>query len=445
LFHWWVSNDPKAYDLSFHAFFRGIPCLIPPWGKLTDVNIPFCRSLRGRVPDPMEIWLEGWLQKQHHRVQKNQDLAPALTVLPGSGYSPSQVAGAYGFDLTSTNGNGTGKTIAIVTAFGSPTIQSDLSAFCTQYSLPLPAGGVSVVYPSGQPRRSDSGWAAETMLDTEWAHAMAPGAKIVVIVSPDDSLVNLLAAVNYAATITKADVVSMSWGSPEFQGQGVYDTVFNRPGVSFVAAAGDVGGVVTWPASSPFVLAVGGTSLFLGYSGQVSSETAWISGGGGVSRFYQIPAYQSGFNVNSGRAVPDVSFVADPYTGVNVYLTDPVSKASGWSVYGGTSVGAPQWAALLARRASQGNAGTTLFQSTLYSAMKSSTNAPLRDIVSGNNGYPAVQGYDLCTGLGSPNAPTVAGMSSPSPTPTPTPRPTPVASPTPLPTPPRRQSSTGRD
>lgn len=395
-------------------------------------------------------WKYGWQDGPKNNTvgsQKNQDPLPALTSLPGSGYAPAQVAGAYGFDLVSTNGSGAGRTIAIVTAFGSPTVQADLSAFCAQYSLPIPSGGVTVVYPAGQPSRSDSGWAAETMLDTEWAHAMAPGAKIVVVVSPDDTLVNLLNAVNYAVTIARADVVSMSWGSPEFQGEWAYDSIFSRAGVAFVAAAGDVGGIVTWPASSPYVLAVGGTSLQLDSRGMVSSETAWNSGGGGVSRYNQIPFYQSGFNVNAGRALPDVSYVADPYTGVNVYLTDPASKVAGWAVYGGTSVGAPQWAALLARRASLGNSGISLFQTTLYTAMKSPSATVLRDIVSGNNGYPALKGYDLCTGLGSPNAAQVSAMGSPSPTPlplpvamptpapTPTPRPMPVATPTPTPSP----------
>ena len=378
--------------------------------------------------------------------QRRQDVPPSLTTSPGTGYSPAQIAGAYGFNLTNTSGNGSGSVLAIVVAYGSATIQSDLNVFCSQYGLP--ATSLSIVYPSGQPREKNSGWAAETMLDVEWSHAMAPGAKIVVVVSPDDSLNNLLTAVNYAVATSKADVVSMSWGTQEFIGELASDSHFNHPGTSFVAAAGDTAGVVDWPAASPYVLAVGGTSLQINsLSGSITSETAWGSGGGGVSRYEQLPSFQAGFNVNSGRGIPDVSYVADPYTGVNVYLTDPVSQTGGWAVYGGTSVGAPQWAALLARRKSLGNAGSAAFQTSLYAKCNSGFSPWLRDITSGSNGHPAVIGYDLCTGLGSPNAaqiasiPSVASISSPTlipiHAPTETPLPAPVisnpSSPTPMP------------
>ena len=372
--------------------------------------------------------------------QRRQDIPPSFTTSPGTGYSPAQVAGAYCFNLTNTTGNGSGSVLAIVVAYGSPTIQSDLNVFCSQYGLPTTS--LSIVYPSGQPRAKNSGWAAETMLDVEWSHAMAPGAKIVVVVSPDDSLNNLLTAVNYAVATSKADVVSMSWGAQEFVGEIACDSYFNHSGVSFVAAAGDTAGVVDWPAVSPYVLAVGGTSLQINsLSGSITSETAWGSGGGGVSRYEQLPSFQAGFNVNSGRGIPDVSYLADPYTGVNVYLTDPISRTGGWAVYGGTSVGAPQWAALLARRKSLGNSGSTTFQSSLYAECKSGLSPWIRDITSGSNGHPAVIGYDLCTGLGSPNAIQIASIPSVASTLSPTPNPTPAPATTPLPTPVTRNPS----
>jgi subtilase family serine protease len=363
-----------------------------------------------------------------------QDIPPSLTASPGSGYTPAQIAGAYGFNLTNSAGNGSGSVLAVVVAYGSASMQSDLNVFCSQYGLPTTT--LSIVYPSGQPRAKDSGWASETMLDVEWSHAMAPGAKIVVVVSPDDSLSNLLAAVNYAVTSSKADVVSMSWGTQEFFGELASDSYFNHPGTSFVAAAGDSASVVDWPAASPYVLAVGGTSLQINsLTGSISSETAWGSGGGGVSRYEQLPAFQAGFNVNSGRGIPDVSYVADPYTGVNVYLTDPITQTGGWAVYGGTSVGTPQWAALLARRKSLGNAGGTMFQSNLYAECKSGLSPWLRDITSGSNGHPATTGYDLSTGLGSPNAAQLATIPSAVVIPSPMPNPTPSSSATPLQTP----------
>lgn len=367
---------------------------------------------------------------------RNRDTAPSLLPSPGTGYSPSQIAGAYGVNLTNATGNGSGSMLAVVVAYGSPTIQSDLRAFCSQYALP--AANLTIVYPLGQPLASSSGWAGETMLDVEWAHAMAPGASLVVVVSPDDSLNNLLACVDYAVAHEQANVVSMSWGSREFPGETALDGHFNHSGTGFVAAAGDAAAVVDWPAASANVLAVGGTSLSINPStGAIASETAWSSGGGGPSRYEQIPSYQAGFNVNPGRGVPDVSIVADPYTGVNVYLTDPVSRQSGWAVYGGTSVGTPQWAAILARRVSSGNSGG-LFQTALYSACGQGFSPWIHDITSGGNGYPATVGYDLCTGLGSPDAaeisaiPADKGAVPPVPTATPAPTPVPRSAPGPV-------------
>ena len=234
---------------------------------------------------------------------------------------------------------------------------------------------------------------------------MAPGAKIALVVAKDATIGSLLTAVNYAASTVKAGIVSMSWGAGEFSTEKNYDSYFAKSGVSYVAASGDVGGVIDWPAVSANVTAVGGTSLaYDSVSGTVTSETAWSGGGGGTSKYVQIPSYQVGFNVNSGRGNPDLSYVADPYTGVSVYFNDPSTKASGWYVFGGTSVGAPQVSALLARRASLGNAGTTQFNAKAYGAAKTSYATYFRDITAGSNGYPTVVGYDLATGLGSPNA-----------------------------------------
>ena len=175
----------------------------------------------------------------------------------------------------------------------------------------------------------------------------------------------------------------------------------------------------------------------------ITSEVGWSSGGGGVSRYETRPSYQAGWNVNAGRGVPDVSYNADPYTGVSVYFTDPTLNAfGGWYVFGGTSAGTPQWAALLARRASLGSVGSASFQTLLYGAAKASYASLLRDIISGSNGYRAVTGYDLVTGLGSPLAAQISlldAVANPTPTPaptaTPTPTPAPTATPTPVPTP----------
>jgi subtilase family serine protease len=416
---------------------------------LTALSQSFGQSSPGQrlVGNQVQIkpslqWKYGWRDGRFNNTTgsaRGGNSLPRAETAFSSGYTPAQLSHAYGFDQIATNGNGEGEVIAIVDAYGSSNIQSDLNTFSAAYGLP--ASTVNVVYSSGTVRGSDSGWAGETALDVEWAHAMAPGATLVLVVAPDSSVSSLMAAVDYAVSTVKADVVSMSWGSTEFSGEKSYDSSFNKSGVVFVAAAGDTGGVVNWPASSPFVLGIGGTSMVYNTTSQtITSETAWSSGGGGVSRYETLPSYQAGWNVNAGRGVPDVSYDADPYTGVAVYFTDPTVRGTGgWYVFGGTSAGTPQWAALLADRASLGNSNSgPTFQSLLYSAAKTSYATLLRDIVSGSNGYRAVVGYDLVTGLGSPHAAQIAllgGTVSPTPTPSPTATPTPTPSPTATPTP----------
>jgi subtilase family serine protease len=206
---------------------------------------------------------------------------PPIHVLPfvtgsPSGYSPTQMRHAYGFDQIT--GNGAGQVIGIVDAYGSSTIQSDLNNFCATFGLP--ATTVSIYYPQGVPGHN-SGWALETSLDVEWAHAIGPGARIVLVVAASASLSNLLSAVDYAVALG-AKQVSMSWGGNEFSTKASYDYHFNVGGVTFLASSGDSGAGVSWPASSPYVVGVGGTSLALDASGNVISETACSGSGGGL-------------------------------------------------------------------------------------------------------------------------------------------------------------------
>jgi subtilase family serine protease len=215
------------------------------------------------------------------------------------------------------------------------------------------------------------------------------------------------AAVNAGAT-----VVSMSWGGPEFSGMSIYDSHFNRPNVTFTASSGDNGAGVEWPAASPYVVAVGGTSLYLDSNGNRSSEVAWSGSGGGSSSVYSEPGYQSGWQTSNRRGVPDVSFLADPNTGVLVY--DSVN--GGWFVVGGTSASAPQWAAMVALanqlRANSGATPLSSLNTILYSLAQGSTTMPYAinsayfyDVSQGNNGgYVAAPQYDFVTGLGSPIA-----------------------------------------
>ena len=241
-------------------------------------------------------------------------------------------------------GNGAGQTIAIVDAYNDPTIAGDLATFDNTFGL-APPPGLTVVNQLGKspPLTTDSGWAIETSLDVEWAHAMAPSANILLVEANSASLANLLTAVSTAAhgnvNNSPVTVVSMSWGSGEFLGETSYDSTFNVPGVTFVAASGDSGAPGLWPAFSPNVLAVGGTTLTVNStSGAWVSETAWSGSGGGVSRYEALPSYQKSFGiVASGRVTPDVSFDANPSTGYYVYDSVPYQGYTGWWDVGGTS------------------------------------------------------------------------------------------------------------
>ncbi len=319
-----------------------------------------------------------------------------------TGLSPSEIRSIYGFNALPENGSG--QTIYIVDAYDAPNIQKDLQTFDNYYGLPNPTFTKSE--PEGKPQ-ANSGWALEISLDVEWAHAIAPNAAIDLVEAASNSNANLYGAVNWAVT-NGAHIVSMSWGGGDSSGESSYDSYFNHAGVTFLASAGDTGGQVIYPSASPYVVSVGGTSLSLNGSGGLVSETAWSSGGGGVSQYEGAPGYQTSYGLSySGRATPDVSYDADPNSGVSVYDSTRYQGHSGWWQVGGTSAGAPQWAGLVAL-ADQGRtsplSSDSLTSSFLYSAAATAYASNFRDITLGSNGYPAGTGYDLATGLGSPLA-----------------------------------------
>src|SRR5438445_3732669 len=329
------------------------------------------------------------------------------------GLNPVQIGHAYGFDLLSCYGTsscGSGQTIAIVDAFDDPNIESDLATFSAQYGLPsctTANGCFTKATPQGLPS-ADASWGLEESLDVEWAHAMAPGAKIILVEAQNSFLDSLLSAVDYAALQPNVHQVSMSWVTNELSGESSLDYHFNVAGVSFTASSGDHGVGVAYPAASPYVVSVGGTTLNVDGSGNVQSETAWSGSGGGVSLYESRPSYQTGFNSNSGRGVPDVSYVADPNTGVSLYDS---FGYGGRNQVGGTSVGAPQWAAITdivnsgGGQLSSASFGTN---TALYNAATGPVySANYRDITSGSNGIcgtncNAGPNYDFVTGVGSP-------------------------------------------
>ena len=342
----------------------------------------------------------------------------ATSAPPSSALTPSQVQAAYGINKIAFSGGtiagtGAGQTIAIVDFGGDSTIAADLAAFDKQFGL-APAS-LSVVNQAGGSTlpANDPTAAVETSLDVEWAHAVAPGAKILLVEANSGSYSDLVSAIGYAGS--HANVVSMSFGGSEFSGESALDsTLFNKAGVTFVAASGDEGGLAgaDWPASSPNVVAVGGTTLRINGTTGAVTETAWSGSTGGVSQYEPLPSYQSGTfgNYATGRTTPDVSYNANPNTGVAVYA------GGTWYQVGGTSAGSPQWAALIAiadqgRQAvgeadlnSQATLSTLLYgnAASLYQATPSTD---FRDITRGSSYVArATQGYDLVTGLGSPIA-----------------------------------------
>ena len=354
-------------------------------------------------------------------------LAQSLGAVASGGFTPQQIRTAYAIDqigFGTTTGDGTGETIAIVDAYDDPNLvdstspnfkNSDLARFDTRFGLPDPPSFVKLgqdgsanlpgVDPTGE-------WEVEEALDVEWAHAIASGASIVLIECNSGGLQDLLdAGARTAASLPGVSVVSMSFGSSEFASEQSFDGDFTTPsghqGVTFVASTGDSGSPGEYPASSPSVMAIGGTSLYVNGDNTYQSEAGWSGSGGGTSAYESEPTFQQGVQSTGKRAIPDVAFDADPNTGVPIY--DSYNQASPCFQMGGTSLAVPCWAGLIAI-ADQGRAaagGTTLDgPSQTLPALYSLPTGDFHDILilSGSNGDDATSGYDMVTGLGSPNA-----------------------------------------
>ena len=340
--------------------------------------------------------------------------ATGTTTAP-PGYSPAQMTAHLGL-----TGDGTGETIAIVDAYDDPDIVSDAQIFSEQYGLPgvCGAGGTAGdcftldVKEQSASAGTDGNWAVETSMDVEWAHAITPRAKIEFVEARDSSFAALFQGVATAAASHPA-AVSMSWGySGEFSDETYYDHFCQLTTSVCVVASGDYGHPGAYPANSPSVVAVGGTTQNLAADGTVTSEQAWSGSGGGQSWVEPEPAYQNSVQSSGSRQIPDVAFDADVSTGVAVYDSIPYEGQQGWWVVGGTSLGAPSWAAILADadqlRAKAGEkpiveAGFEA-QHDIY-ALPSSVIAPITD--GSANGYCPIgctpgPGYDEITGLGSP-------------------------------------------
>ncbi|MGA2350877.1 MAG: S53 family peptidase [Terracidiphilus sp.] len=356
------------------------------------------------------------------------------TVTPVPGCNPNTV--------TRTPEGGS-ETIAIVDAYDDPGAYGDLAAFSSQFGLPLSAEKFQVVYAGGTQPDVDStgGWEIEESLDIEYAHAMAPNAMLYLVEANSNLNGDLFSAVQVATnlvvcgqteiatdgsgTIGKCPwrskgrgEVSMSWGGDEFSNEAAYDTYFDNANVVYFASAGDSAGVI-YPSTSPYVVAVGGTTTARSQvSGDLIREIAWSDGGGGLSAYESIPSYQSSRASVAAvagmyRAVPDLSSDANPYTGVWIYDSFPIDgvlSPYNWYTVGGTSVSAPTIAGIINAAATYSGDfanSSTAELTALYKNLDtpSSYAKNFNDITYGYCGFysglESETGYDLCTGLGS--------------------------------------------
>jgi hypothetical protein len=351
----------------------------------------------------------------------NSSGTPLSSSSPIAGYFPANLQSAY--QLPSSTA-GTGETVAIVDAYNDPNAESDLAAYRSQFGLPActTANGcfqkVNQTGGSTYPTNNGS-WAQEISVDLDMVSAICPNCHILLVEATSASISNLGVAVDEAATLG-ANAISNSYGSSEFSGETSFDPHYNHPGIMVTVSSGDSGYGTQYPAASPYVTAVGGTSLTLA-PGTLRgwSETAWSGAGSGCSSYESKPSWQKD-NGCGNRTIADASAVADPNTGVAVYDSVSVQGSSGWLVFGGTSVASPIIASVYALG---GNTTNLAYGSSPYSHT-----SWLNDMTSGSNGTcggsylcTASPGYDGPTGFGTPagdaafggvpSSPTVTGVS----------------------------------
>jgi len=367
-------------------------------------------------------------------------------------YDPYEIRHAYGVDrLINAGWDGTGKTIVIVDAFQNPNIGVELSTFDTFYGLP--AANFTQIAPQGltafDPTYDNGdmvGWAEEISLDVEWAHAIAPGANIVLVLAKSDQDPDIYAATKYAVDHHLGDIISQSFGEDEscmdpglLSQQHQMFAEATQKYMTIFASAGDLGAAqvnceqtayvkaVSTPAADPLVTAVGGTSLVAAdYTtsnpGAYESESVWNepeygAGGGGFSVLYSEPFYQQGAVWGRQRGVPDVTYNASVNNGVLTFLDIP-GVPEGFYLFGGTSAGSPQWSAITAIADEINRFDLGFINEGLYRIARVPPfyALSLHDITVGNNsfggitGFNAAPGWDAASGLGSPKAPALVGL-----------------------------------
>jgi hypothetical protein len=339
--------------------------------------------------------------RPHLQPVGHPDVAPV-----GDGYGPGDLQSAYNLPSAA---NGNGQTVAVVDAYDDANAASNLATYRSAWGQPAcntatGAGCVTVVNQNGQasplPQKEPSGdnWALEESLDLDMVSAICPNCKILLVEANSTGFSDLGTAVNTAVRLG-AKYVSNSYGGGDFQGENSYDTYYDHPGVAVTASAGDGGYGVEYPAASPYVTSVGGTSLSTSSSGRGWTETAWSSSGSGCSGYEAKPGWQSDTGCTR-RTDNDVAAVADPNTGVAVYDT---ADSTGWVEEGGTSAASPIIAATYALAGppvAGTNAASYIYQHT----------SGLYDVTSGSDGTctsaylcTGEVGYDGPTGWGTPD------------------------------------------
>jgi len=380
---------------------------------------------------------------------------------PGGGLTPTQIRTAYDlWPLYRKHINGSTQTIVIVDSFGSPTIASDLAYFDKYFHLPAPPS-FRVIQPVGKvppyhaSNSNRSGWAAETTLDVEWSHVMAPDASIVLVETPTSEnegttgFPQIVKAEKYALTHKLGHIISQSFAATEqtFSAKSDYAAIRNLRGayllaykdhVTVLGATGDDGvtsdkynmvdeytvPAVSWPATDPLVTAVGGTQLDLRAGGaRKSPDVAWNDSGGGKSIVFGRPSYQNPVRGVTGRhrGVPDISMDASCRSSVAIYGSFYGGQGGQWSPICGTSLATPLFAGIvaLAYQYAQQHGGHALglINPALYK-IEARHEPGVVDITKGNNsqtvknggktdkvkGFSALRGYDLVTGVGTVNA-----------------------------------------
>jgi kumamolisin len=415
-----TAGPASAYADLFGTTLRKVRGTAVPGSPAAEFR---ARSGELRVPvaiDGVLIAVLGMDSRPQARTQYRQHKAKTA---PTTTYDPPTLATVYGFPA---NTDGAGHSVGVI-EFGGGFAQSDLDAYFQGLGIATPTvQAVSVDGARNTPGQDPNGADGEVLLDIEVLGALAPKATQNVYFGPntDQGFVDTVSAAVHATPTPT--VISISWGQSEdqwtAQGRAALDTVFADAaalGITVTVAAGDNGSAdgqqdgkshVDFPASSPHVLACGGTTLHASTTGTITSETVWNDGanggatGGGVSDAYPVPAWQANAGVparsggGAGRGVPDVAGDADPATGYNVRVDGKPM------VVGGTSAVAPLWAALICRLSQSVGRPLGLVQTAFYAASSAGkATTGFRDITTGNNGaYKAGPGWDACTGLGTP-------------------------------------------